>query len=308
MKPFRFGLQGHARDPHEWRALAREAETLGYSTLYVPDHFDPDSIWSPIVALTVAAEATTTLEVGSLVLGNDYKHPAVAAKEFASLAHASGGRVVFGLGAGWLRSDYDALGLRYDEPGVRVGRLEEALTVAKGCFAPGPFSFRGEHYEISDYHAQPALEHPPTILVGGGAQRVLSLAAREADIVGINPNLRAGEIGVDAARSALRSQTDQKVAWVRAAAGDRIDHIELQIRYFFAAVTDDKYALAESVAPMFGVEAADALESGVALVGTVDDICDQLIARRERWGVSNVVLGGDQAIEFAAVVERLAGT
>jgi len=308
VKPFRFALQGRAVEPQAWRDTARRAEDLGYSTLYVPDHFDVDSAWSPIVALTVAAETTSTLEVGSLVLGNDYRHPAIAAKEFATLALASGGRAVFGLGAGWLRTDYEELGLPYDEPAVRVDRLAEAIAVAKGCFSPGPFTFEGEHYSITNYDAKPDLERVPPILIGGGGRRVLSLAAREADIVGINPNLRAGAIGVDAAHSGMRAETDQKVAWVREAAGERIDEIELQIRYFLAAVTDDKHGLAASVAPMFEVDPEEALDSGVALAGTVDDICDQLVERRERWGVSNVVFGADQADEFAPVVSRLAGT
>jgi probable F420-dependent oxidoreductase len=308
-RKFRFGVQtGGAESGAEWREKARKVEALGYSTLYMPDHFI-ETPFAPAVGMAMAAEATETLRVGTLVLGNDYKHPAVVAKEFATLDLLSGGRTEVGLGAGWMQSDYDALGFLYDSPGVRIARLAEALAVVKGAFGPGPFTFEGEHYTIRDYDGIPKpVQQPPPILVGGGGPKLLRLAGREADVVGINPNLRKGAVTNDAAQDSVAAMTKQKVEWVREGAGSRFDDLELQIRYFLCAVTDDRRGLAEAMAGGFGLSADEALESGVACVGTVDEICDILQARRDEWAVSYVVVGDDQYEAFAPVVERLAGT
>ena len=309
-KPFRFGVHvSDAPDGAAWRGLARRIETLGFSTLFMPDHFI-DTRFAPMVALAMAAEATTTLRVGALVLDNDYKHPAIVAKETATIDLISDGRTELGIGAGWMRVDYDALGLPYDSAGVRIARLEEALAVIKGCWADGAFSYAGEHYTITDYDATPKpIQKPgPPILIGGGGRKVLTLAGREADIVGINPNLKAGELSGDQAADTVAAQTERKIGWIRDGAGDRFDDIELQIRYFFAAITDDRDALAAAAAPGFGVSAEEALGSGVALLGTIDEMCDTLVERRERWGVSYIVIGDDIFEAFAPVVARLAGT
>jgi probable F420-dependent oxidoreductase len=308
VKPFRFGVQcGGDRDRADFEQLARKVEALGYATLYLPDHFI-DTQMAPLVGMCVAAEATKTLRVGALVFDNDYKHPAILAKEIATLDRLSDGRVELGIGAGWMKVDYDALGLPYDRAGVRVDRLEEGLAVIKGCWGPEPFSFSGEHYTITDYDGIPKpTQQPPPILVGGGGPRVLRLAGREADIVGINPNLRAGAVTNDAAADSLAEKVDEKVGWIKEGAGERFDDLELQIRYFFAAITDDRKALAEAAAPGFAMTPEDALEAGITCIGTIDEICDQLVARRERWGVSYVVIGDDIFEQFAPVVERLAG-
>lgn len=307
--PFRFGVQvSDVESGAAWREKARRVEALGYSTFFMPDHFI-DTRLAPMVGLAVAAEATTTLRVGALVLDNDYKHPAIVAKETATIDLLSGGRVELGIGAGWMQVDYDALGIPYDSPGVRIARLAEALAVMKGCWGDGPFSFSGEHYTVTDYDAtpKPVQDHIP-VLVGGGGKKVLTLAGREADIIGINPNLKAGALDSSQAADTVAEQTQRKIGWIRDGAGDRFDDIELQIRYFFAAITDDRNALAEAAAPAFGLSAEDALGSGVALLGTVDEICDTLVERRERWGVSYVVIGDDLFEAFAPVVARLAGT
>ena len=307
---FRFGVQASTgRSGAEWAEQARKIEGLGYSTLFMPDHF-VDTDLAPMVALAFAAAATTTLRIGMLVLGNDYKHPAVVAKEAATLDVLSDGRLEFGLGAGWMIADYEALGLPYDSHGTRIARLGEALTVVKGAWGDGPFDFAGEYYTIAGYDGLPKpLQRPrPPILVGGGGPKVLRMAGREADIVGINPILRAGAIGVDAAKDTLGDSTSRKVGWIREGAGERFDELELQIRYFVASITDDAQALAEAMAPAFGVDPAEALSSGGVLAGTVDEVCETLVARREEWGVSYVVFGDDQYEEFAPVVARLAGT
>jgi probable F420-dependent oxidoreductase len=309
-RKFRFGVQAStARTGAEWAEQARTIEDLGYSTLFTPDHF-VDAALAPMVALPFAAAATTTLRIGMLVLGNDYKHPAVAAKEAATLDVLSDGRLEFGLGAGWMTADYDALGLTYDRPGVRIDRLAEALAVVKGAWGDGSFDFAGEHYTINAYDGLPTpVQRPrPPILVGGGGEKLLRLAGREADIVGINPILSAGVIGAEAARNTLGDSTVRKIGWIREGAGDRFEELELQIRYFVAAITDDARGLADAMAPGFGVSADEALSSGAVLAGTVDEVCDTLVARREEWGVSYVVFGDDTYEQFAPVVARLAGT
>jgi probable F420-dependent oxidoreductase len=309
-RKFRFGVQsGGATSAREWRDKARKVEALGYSTLFMPDHFI-DTPLAPMVGIAMAAEATESLRVGTLVLGNDYKHPAVVAKEFATLDVISDGRVEAGIGAGWMRVDYEALGLEYDRPSVRIDRLEEALAVLKGAWGPEPFTIEGEHYRIASYDGLPKpvqQPHPP-LFVGGGGRKLLTLAAREADIIGFTPAARTGEITTEQARETLPATWTQKFAWVREAAGDRFDDLELQIRYFFAAISDDRRGLAEAAAPAFGISADEALESGVALVGTVDECCDLLVQRREEWGVSYVAFGDNEYEAFAPVVARLAGT
>jgi probable F420-dependent oxidoreductase len=309
-RPFRFGIQATSGASRErWREQALRIEALGYSALLMPDHYASAPL-APMVALAFAAEATDTLRVGMLVLGNDYKHPATVAKEAATLDALSGGRLEFGLGAGWMVADYAALGLQYDAPGTRIDRLGEAVAIVKAAWAPGPFDFAGRHYNVSAYDGLPKpVQAPrPPIILGGGAPRVLRLAGREADIVGINANMRSGEVGRDAARDMIENSAVRKVGWVREGAGARFDEIELQTRYFIAAITNDARRIFEAVARGFALNADDVAQCDAALVGTVDEVCDMLVARREESGVSYIVVGDDQIDAFAPVVARLAGT
>lgn len=307
-RPFRFGIQQSvAPSRAAWAGMARRAEDLGYSTLFVPDHFG-DQL-SPAVALQAAADATTDLRVGTLVFDNDYRHPVVLAKDCATLDLLSEGRLELGLGAGWMTSDYDQSGIPMDPPKVRVDRMEEAIAVLKGCFAEGPFSFEGEHYRITGYDAGPMpvqRPHPP-LLIGGGMRRVLSIAAREAQIVGINPSIPNGAIDADAARTGTAAETDRKLGWIREAAGDRFDDLELNALHFATIVTDDRDATIEMMAPMFGIAPEEVADYPHALIGTVEQICEDLEARRERWGFSYVVVQTDAMEPFAPVVAALAG-
>ena len=218
---FRFGIIcQHDRSAKEFTELARKAEALGYSTLFVPDHF-VDHELAPTVALAHAAAVTDTLRIGSLVLGNDYKHPGSARREAGTLDLLSDGRLELGIGAGWATDDYEKAGLPLDRPGVRIARLAESITVLKGLFADGPLTFHGEHYRITDLDGKPKpvqRPHPP-FMVGGGGPKVLALAAREAQIVGINANLRSGvPTAPDAVQSLTPAATDQKLASLRQAA------------------------------------------------------------------------------------------
>ena len=291
----------------EWSELARQIEDLGYSTLTMPDHFGNQM--APMPALMAAAAATTTLRIGALVWDNDYKHPVVLAKELATMDLLSDGRLEVGIGAGWERADYDWSGIPYDPPGVRIDRFEEGLAVIKGHFTPGPFSFSGQHYAITglDGLPKPVQEQVP-ILIGGGGKRVLSIAAREADIVGINGTMAAGAIGPEALASMTPDAVDEKVAIVKLAAGPRFDSLEMNVRAFFVSVTDDREGLAARLAGGFGMTPEAALATPFALVGTVDQIIETLHERRQRWGFSYVIVGTGDVEPFAPVVAALAGT
>jgi probable F420-dependent oxidoreductase len=304
-RPFRFGVQASRMESAKaWIDFARQVESLGYSVLTMPDHFS-DQL-APVPALMAAADATTTLRVGALVWDNDYRHPAMLAKELATLDLLSEGRLEVGIGAGWQKVDYDHTGIPYDPPGVRVDRFVEGVRVIKGLFADGPLTFAGEYYTITDYDGMPKpLQKFPPILIGGGGKRVLTIAAREADIVGINGNLRSGIIGPDAIASMTAEAVDEKVALVKAAAGER--PIELNVRSFVMNVTDSRIAVAENLASMVGFTDEAVLASPFVLVGTTNQIIDDLQARRERWGFSYVIVGPDEVEAFAPVVEELAG-
>lgn len=222
----------------------------------------------------------------------------------------SDGRVEIGLGAGWMRSDYDQSGIVYDPPGVRVDRFVEGLEVIKGCLEPGPFSFQGTHYTIRDYDGLPLpVQRPrPPILIGGGGPRVLGIAARHADIVGINATLTAGAVGPDAIATMTAEAVDHKVSIVRERAGDRLAEIEFNVRTFLVRVTDDATGAAQDVADLLGVERSMVESSPFALIGPPAKLVDDLRERRERWGFSYVIVGPDEAEAFAPVVAELTGT
>jgi probable F420-dependent oxidoreductase len=280
---------------------------MGYSGLYLPDHFDEQP--GLIAALMSAADATTTLRVGSLVFDNDYRHPWVLAKEAATLDLLSDGRLDLGLGAGWLVADYQKAGIPYDSAGTRIERLEEALKVIKGFFTGKPFTFSGKHYSIKDGEGSPSpvqKPHPP-ILLGGGGRRMLGLAAREAEIVHINYNLNEGRINPKLVRTGMAEATGEKVRWIKEAAGERFDSIELGFTVFFANITDDRESIASAMAPSMGFEPRDVLDMPHFLIGTMEQIEQDLRDRRERYGFSDVILPGSSADDLAPIVERLAG-
>jgi len=308
-RPFRFAVQEHgATSARAWRETARHVEALGYSTLYLPDHFTDQP--GPIAALMAAADATTRLRVGSLVFGNDYRHPVVLAKEAATIDVLSDGRFDLGLGAGWMATDYQHAGLPYDSAGVRIERMEEGLQIIKGLMAGGPFSFTGKHYKIENLEGSPLpvqKPHPPIVL-GGGARKMLGVAAREADIVNVNFDLRAGRISKSLVRTGLADATDEKIAWIKRAARERLDGIELSVTVFLCNVTDDREAVADMIGGGFGATARDVLEMPHFLIGNEDQIVDDLKRRRERYGISYVIVPGEVADALAPVVERLLGT
>jgi probable F420-dependent oxidoreductase len=305
---FRFACELHDPLPGlNWLDSFREVEQLGYSTLFLPDHLHEGP--GPLAAMAAAASVTSELIVGPLVFDCDFRHPAMLARELATIDQLAEGRLEVGLGAGWRRLDYDQAGIPMDRPGIRVSRMIEHAAVLRGLWSDGEFSFAGEHYVIRELDGSPApyTAGGPPILIGGGAPRVLRFAGATADIVGVNASIHSGEIGTEAARDGQADRIDQKVEWVREGAGDRFDELELNTWLALASVTDDAQALAEAVAPGFDGTPDEVLESPLTLIGTPGEIADRLHARRERWGYSYHVLPGDRAHEFAPVVASLTG-
>ncbi|CCM63393.1 MAG: TIGR03621 family F420-dependent LLM class oxidoreductase [Candidatus Microthrix parvicella] len=344
--PFRFAIQlSHPLPGTTWAETARRVEQVGFSALHMPDHFG-DQL-APVTAMAWAAAATEELKVGALVFDNDYRHPVVLHKELATLDALTGGRVELGLGAGWMRWDYERSGMDYDEPKIRVDRFEEALLVLKGLFASGEFSHHGTHYTIDALEGlpRPTVEGGPPIMIGAGGPRMLGIAGAHADIIGVNARIPSGTVDAEAAKDFAPERIDQKLEWIRAAAGDRFDDIELNVLVFLATITDDARGMAQGIAAMFGGEPS--IERGVGaavnaaangahddkaptsdaasnssggfttdtvlgapaiLLGTLDEMADTLRERRERWGISYITLQGPEALNLAPLIATLTGT
>lgn len=321
-RPFRFGVQSyHAESAADWRDQARRAEDLGFSTFHLADHVigpgpalaatnHPVQTVAAIPAMAVAAEATSTIRIGCRVLCIDYRNPVMLAKELATLDFFSEGRLEIGLGAGWLANEYEAMGVPFDRAGVRLDRLEEQLAVLRACFGEGEVEVTGAHVHAVGFEGvpKPVQQPRPPIMIGGGAQRVLGIAGREADIVSLNFNNASGKIGPQGVGSSTAELTAQKIDWIRAGAGERFDDLELEIGAYFTIVTDDRAGTTAKMAPMFGLSPEEFGEHPHALVGSVDEIADQLVERRERYGISYVTFGASAVPAVAPIVARLTGT
>ncbi len=320
-RPFRFAVQSFsAGSGREWRDRARRVEELGYAALHLADHFlgpgeaiagtnHPVQELAAVPAMAAAAEATSRLRIGCRVFCVDYRHPAMLAKEAATLDLLSDGRLELGLGAGWLQAEYQAAGMRFDPAPVRIERLAETIAAVKALMGDGAVRIAGDHVRLEGFEGAPKpvqRPHPP-IMVGGGGRRILSLAAREADIVSFNFNNRAGVLGPDGIQTSTAEATAQKLGWVRDAAGERFDDLELEIGAYFTIVTDERAATSEGLGGAFGLSADEVLAHPHALIGSVDAIAEDLEQRREVYGISYVTVP-DTALEaFAPVVERLSG-
>jgi probable F420-dependent oxidoreductase len=312
---FRFGvINEQTAAPDLWIAQVRRVEALGYSTFLIRDHFAPDYFGdqlAPLTALTAAACATTSLRVGTLVFDNDYRHPVLLAKEVATLDLLSGGRLELGLGAGWLQSEYDQAGLAYDPPGVRIQRLSEAIAVLKGLFAAPPLTFAGDHYTITSLNGfpKPAQRPHPPILIGAGHKRMLMLAGREANIVGIlTTSVATGRV-VDDPLARMADRVAEQIAWVRAGAGARFDEIELSV-VATLIITDQRRARTEQwihERGWSGVAAEQVWDMPAVLIGSVDQLAEDLQRRREQLGISYYVVSDQSAEAAAPLVARLAG-
>jgi probable F420-dependent oxidoreductase len=323
-RPFRFAVQSYAAESAAgWREQARSAEALGYATFHVADHVlgpgpaieatnHPIQNVAAVPAIAVAAEATSTIGVGCRVFCCDYRNPVMLAKELATLDFFSEGRLEIGLGAGWLQGEYEAIGVPWNSPGARLDRLEETIALVKTSFAPGQLDIRGKHVTAVGFEALPkpvvrASGSGPKLLIGGGAKRVLGIAGREADIVSLNFNNASGKIGPAGIGSSTASATEEKIGWIKAGAGQRFGELELEIGAYFVAVTNDRSTALETFSGPMGLSVDDVAAHPHAFVGSVDDICDQLMERRERYGISYVTVGVRNMVAFAPVVSRLSG-
>lgn len=311
MKPFRFGVSvWHVASRADLAEKAKKIEALGYDTLNFPDHLNERI--APLPALVAAAEATSRLRVGTSVLNNDLRHPVLVAREAAAVDLLTDGRLQLGLGAGSIRSEYDQAGLRFEAGRVRVERLAEAVAVIKGLLKGEEVTFSGTYYQIDRHTIAPLpiqKPHPP-ILIGGNGPRLLALAARQADIVGFSGiDFRDGGASPPDVSAWRAAAVDERVRLVREAAGkERYAFLELNALVQRVIVTEDRYAAAEELALRWSaLSADDILQSPYLLVGTVDQMVEDLELRRQRWGISYYGIHEPYLDEFAPVVARLAG-
>ena len=315
MKPFRF-LVG-ARGLQDRRTLlerARAAESIGYSDLTVHDHLTPQL--GPIALLGAVAVATERIRLCPLVFNNDLRHPAVLAQELATLDVLSEGRLVVGIGAGWNEPEYRSIDLAFDPPPVRISRMLEAVAILRGLFGDSPVSFDGRFYTIAELDGQPKpvqRPHPP-FLIGGTRERVLRIAAREAEIVGMDLRQDRESLG-----DAFPARMDERVSWVRDEAGDRFDDLELSVLRLLGpiSITDEPLKAAADIARDYerrlglSIDPRDVLDSPYSLIGTVPELVAKLREGRERWGINSILVGWfdeHELRDFAPVVEQLAGT
>jgi probable F420-dependent oxidoreductase len=307
-REFRFGvLANGARDLAMWQETAATAEALGYSSFLVPDHMGQE--WAPAVALALAAGVTSRVKLGPLMLSVALRTPSVLYKELATLAQLAGSRLEIGLGAGWLSSDFTRAGVPMESPAERIARLGEAITVVKALWHEERVTFHGRYYDITDAPGRLVSPSPgPAWVVGGGGRKVLSVAAEHADIVSLGATLSQSGKGSAFGASAVIQEFDKRVQWVAERAGPRISDIEFQVLAQVCAVTPDAQRYASRVLTrMFGLQADDALESPLTLVGSAAEICDKVQRLRDRLGVSYWVIPAAQMRPFADVVVQLAG-
>ena len=306
MHPFRFAVQqASAKSGERWIALARRAESLGYDVLVMPDHLGRQL--SPFAALSAAAAATTRLRVGAFVFANDYRHLLILAREAASLDLLSNGRLEIGLGAGWKTSDYRQLGMEYNPASKRIDRLAEATPLIKRLLAGETVTHRGEHYQLdrASVGVEPVQKPRPPLAIGAGGPRMLKLAAREADIVGLVPGFDAhGRIHL---RQATESATARKIALIRDAAGDRFERLEINMWLGDAGLVGSGNSLVGSVAAAARWAPTAIYGSPYLLYGTLDSVRERLLRRRDKFGISYYTIPGHAMESMAPLVEALAG-
>jgi probable F420-dependent oxidoreductase len=305
MRPFRFGLTtSYAASGDEWADRVRRAEALGYDVLLVTDHLTGQL--APVPAMAAAAAATSRMRIGSYVFANDFRHPLLLAREAATLDVLSGGRLEFGIGAGWRVSDYTQLGVAYDPPARRIDRMEEAVEVIRRLFAGETVTHVGQAYAIHRARLAPApVQRPIPVMVGGGGPRLLRIAARHADIVNFIPQFNA------AGRPILRQVTEgalvEKVAAVRTAAGPRFGELELSLFLGAAGMVGSGSGALPSLAAAGMTALGQVVRSPYVLFGTRRGLGELLERRRDQLGISAYVIPGPAMEAMAPLVEDLAG-
>jgi probable F420-dependent oxidoreductase len=322
-KPFRFGLQAfNPKSPAAWREMVRKTEDLGYSAYHLADHIlgpgpaiestaHPPQLLGAVPAMAMALEMTDRIKVGARVFCMDYREPVMLAKEAATMDYLSDGRLELGLGAGWIQAEYEAVGIPFEPIGERLDKFEHVVEGIKAYMAGDALSINNDHIQWEGFSGIPARPQCPPIMIGGGSKRILTIAGREADIVSLNFNNRAGVLGPDGMMSGMAEQTAKKVGWIREGAGERFADLELEIGAYLTVVTDHQEATAAAIAEPFGMAVEDLLAGPHNLIGSVDYICEELQRRREVYGISYVTVlddGENNMVEqFAPVVAKLAG-
>jgi probable F420-dependent oxidoreductase len=323
-RPIRFGLIASGATPHDLIETAKIAETSGFSSIALNDHFN--STVAPLLGLQAMAAATLHIRIATAVLNQDLRHPAVLAKELATLDVLSGGRLEVGIGAGWVPADYDQSGIPFDSAAVRIERLEENIDIFKGLFAESQYSFAGRHYTVTGLDGTPKPVQPggPPIMIGGGGRKILSMAARRADIIQVlGASFGTGRAVVDDLSSFRVDAFEQRLEWIADHAGDRFGEIELSLMLVFVAITDDIEKTAKgfidfltATISRYGGAVGDVdvrlqtlLESPVVAIGTLDEVCDKVTRVRDELGFSYFVMPyGTAPKDLAPIVGRLAGT
>ncbi len=308
MRPFRFAVTGDAASAEGWRDLATRAEGHGYTTLFVADHYHlpagglgyPTQYLAPLAAMTAAAAWTTTLRVGTRVACVDYHVPAALAKEAATIDLLSGGRLVLGLGAGWHGDEYRSMGLTFDDGPRRVEKLEDVVALVKAHFVGGPVDLDGEAVTVHDYVGVPERTPPPPIMIGGSRPRVLGLAGREADIVSLS-NVMSPDVDT-------RFEIGQQLERVRAGAADRFDELDFELMRIYVDVTDDRAEGLRLAGQALHVEPSFLTDHPLVLVGSVEEIANQLEEQRARFRINYVSVPHHFVDVFAPVVSKLAGS
>jgi probable F420-dependent oxidoreductase len=301
-RPFRFGVNAsNTVDCDAWQTAARKVEDLGYSTFVIQDHFGKQ--FAPLPALMAAAAVTSRLRLGTIVLDNDFRHPAVLAKDAATIDVFSNGRLELGLGAGWLPADYQKSGIPFGTAGERLERLEESVQVLKALFEQESVSFSGKHYQVQELETSPRpvqRPHPP-IMIGGRQRRMLAVAGRHADIVSISLLDRM------APNSCPPPTFAQKLGWVREAAGERFNQVEIHVNVGAVEVTNDVTGALERIATRQHLTPDEVRQSPGTLVGSVDGIVERLHQLREQYAISYFVINVANLDAFAPVVARAVG-
>ena len=318
-KPFRFGVQSfNAENAEDWTTQVQRAEELGFSAFHLADHIlgagpaleksnHPVQNLAAIPAMAYAAAVTKTINIGCRVFCVDYHLPIVLIKSAMTIDKLSNGRLEFGLGAGWITEEYEALGITKDEPAVRIDRLGDVIEGIKAYCGEGPAELSNNTINWKDFEGSPKPISKPPIMIGGGSPRILRLAGREADIVSLNFNNRSGMIGPDGVGKSTAEETEKKMRWIKEGAGDRFDDLEIEIGAYFSFVMDDPSPVLGPFAQSFGLSEDEMRNHPHALFGSVDTICEELERRRELYGISYITVGLDTMESFAPIVEKLNG-
>ena len=299
MKPFRFGLvtfsdAWYSPTQGNWRIAVKHIEELGFSTIFIPDHFRPQ--WEPVATMAAVAAVTEKLNVGTSVFDVDYRHPVVLAQASATIHMLSNGRHEFGIGAGWLKSEYEKAGIPFDPAWKRIQRLEEAVKIIKSLWTNEITSFEGKHYKIKELHRiSPPLKDRPRLLIGGGGKAMMRLAGRHADIVNISASVPKGTYDRDVVRSSSSSKLREKLEWIHDSAarvGRSYDELEISLWSPRIKITDDPDALYKPIAERYDVSIEDVRDWTYLLYGSGHDIREKLKQLNEDYCINYILVAG----------------